>query len=341
MSKKSKANKRNSFILGLAKTALWPTIKTTSFKKYDIHPQAQKLMSKQKKEKNCSLVFAGPHRSMWETLLVPYTIAWHDGNLPFVAMGNNLVNKESGKKKKVFDYITSRMGALAIERENNPKSAIPVMIKAIEEIISENENFMIFPEGTRSRDGLIKEFTPSAFQGIIDAAKNTDVYIIPVNTDYSILYEINSFAEANSKTYRFKAKDYRKWRSTFLEDIYISFGKPVKVNETDERKELAYNTREDCLDLVKILPINVVSEAILQLDLRENEYIHPKSLEASVDNVVADLEEFQSKFRGFNVNTQSKKIIEKAKQKINPELMPVYEIYGNYIAEYLNLVNIR
>jgi len=326
---------RNPIILSLAKSLFWPVIKTTSFKHYSMPKQTQKLLKKQKEKNHCALFFIAPHKSMWETLGIPYAIDLHGGKLPYALMGNNLVKKSSGKTNKLFDYVARQSGGIMVEREQNPRQAIPHMIATIENILKTNNNVLLFPEGTRSRDGFVKDFMPAGFQGAINAAQHTNVHIIPVNVDYSILYEMDEFTAGEAKKYRVKAKDYLKWRATYLDDIYISFGKPLAVQETDKRSELAKQTKEACLDLINILPVNVLSEAILQLNPQRNETLHPKTIKASIDNVLADIDEYENKFKQFHSCSKPKKILEKAKQRINLDRLPAYEIYANYISHYL------
>ncbi len=68
-------------------------------------------------------------------------------------------------------------GHLLIDR-NNRKSQFDA-IRKIEDILGNGESFLIFPEGTRTRDGNIGEFKKGAFR----SAVNTGTPILPVIID--------------------------------------------------------------------------------------------------------------------------------------------------------------
>ncbi|MFA6089799.1 MAG: 1-acyl-sn-glycerol-3-phosphate acyltransferase, partial [Candidatus Woesearchaeota archaeon] len=165
-----KISKRNEVFLALFKSILWPAVKTTSNKKYDIPEETLKLMEEQRNNKESSIFYVGPHKSMWETIGLPYTISWHGGDIPFALMGNNLLKKETGRKEQVLKYFVERIGGIMVEREVNPHAAILSLIDSVSELLINKRNVMVFPEGTRSRDGLVHAFKPATFQGAIDAA---------------------------------------------------------------------------------------------------------------------------------------------------------------------------
>ncbi|MCC7574048.1 1-acyl-sn-glycerol-3-phosphate acyltransferase [Candidatus Woesearchaeota archaeon] len=328
----NKNRRRNTLCLALSKTFAWPLIKTTSFKEYEVPKETKELIKRQNQKKDCALFFAGPHRSMWETVGIPYTITKYDGDTPFALMGNNLIKKETGIKEAILKYVIERSGIIWVEREKNPKAAIQKIIQTTETILSKNRNIMLFPEGTRSRDGLVKDFKPSILQGAINASKNTDVYIIPINVDYSKLLEINEFAK-NSGTYTFTVKDLNQWKTTHLGEIYISFDKPILISPDTNRKIIAYETRKKCLDLVKIQPINIVSTAITRLN-QQQEPLKKTNIEQTIEIIMKELEPHQEKYRGFKEYTEPNKIIKLTKQEIKPELITQHQIYANYIAHY-------
>ena len=190
--------KRSNLWFPIAKGLAWSLIKPTSTKHYEIPEETLELMKYQDKYRDCSIFFVAPHKSMWETLGIPYAISWHDGDVPFIMMGNNLVKKEQGSLEKMLKYILDRSGVVGVEREENPRTSSPVMVSDISKIVLYNRNVLIFAEGTRSKGGLIKDFKPAGFQGLVDAVSSgAKSFIVPVNVDYSQLIELNSFAGSN------------------------------------------------------------------------------------------------------------------------------------------------
>lgn len=73
---------------------------------------------------------------------------------------------------KIFSNLVRILGAIPLERE----SKMPLSLKKAIEILKKGEGLVIFPEGTRSKDGLIKEGKP----GIGFLAVKSKVPIIPV-----------------------------------------------------------------------------------------------------------------------------------------------------------------
>ena len=125
-----------------------------------------------------------------------------------------------------------------------------------------------------------------------------------------------------------------------LGDIYISIGKPISVSANIEknRKELAKYTRERCLDLVKILPINIVSRSIL--DSHKNGQIKYKKIPYNISENIKKLEMYKDRFRGFSIKDKPQDIIntlnrnEIELKKIDPGNLAVYKLYSNYISHY-------
>lgn len=402
ISKKSRGLrlKRNAFLFALAKGIAWSYIKPTSHKHHEIPLETLELLKHQYKYKDCSIYFVAPHKSLWETLGIPYAISWNNGDVPFIMMGNNLIKKEDGRLENMLRYMMDRSGIVLVEREDNPRAASPVMVSNISRILKYNRNLLIFAEGTRSRNGLMKDFKPAGFQGLVDAVSTgAKSYIVPVNVDYSHLIELGKFAseieidkltpiilseefsslnkvdklrslrnlsnsinfvdsntleefskfatgafsdkadylvklEKFKEKYTFKVKDSKNWRIN-IGNVYVSFGKPMPVNTDYNRKYLAKISNELCLDLVKIQPINVLSEAIVRINPQFGDPINNRELYTSIDNVIMDLLPYETKFRDFTALTKSSEIIKKADIVISSEFIEGYKIYVNNISHYL------
>ncbi|HDN97717.1 MAG TPA: 1-acyl-sn-glycerol-3-phosphate acyltransferase, partial [bacterium] len=58
-------------------------------------------------------------------------------------------------KNRLFSLIIRRLGAIPIEREG-----LPVTLRKALNILKEGKGIVIFPEGTRSKDGKLKEGKP-------------------------------------------------------------------------------------------------------------------------------------------------------------------------------------
>ena len=342
--------KRNKLHFALAKAYGWPAVKMTSLKEYEIPDETLALMREQHKHKQSSIFFAGPHKSMYETIALPYTITWHGGDIPFAIMGDNLLKKverEDGEGlphylknliiKKGMKYVLEHSGAIMLNR-NGGREELLKLVNNTTELLVKGRNVMGFPEGTRAQDGLMKNFNAALFQGVLRArAQGREVDIIPVNVDYSCLpsIDLEHFLKEKKESYVFHVKDNKKWRRTPIEEVYISFGKPLHVTPDDNKKDLAYRTREACLDLVKIQPVNITSAAIMQLQPQQNEDLQGQALYDSIEDVLVRLDQHHDKYRGFSARRSPVEIVEKSLLDLDIDLMSVYNIYTNYIAHYL------
>jgi hypothetical protein len=127
-----------------------------------------------------------------------------------------------------------------------------------------------------------------------------------------------------------------------IREVYISVGKPIKVAEhlDKNRKELAVYTREKCLDLVKILPINIVARAIL--DSVDNDRIRSDKIEENIAGNIQKLSALSERFRDFSIDDHPGDILEKVTKYetvfqpkyLNIENLPLYRMYANYIGHY-------
>jgi hypothetical protein len=124
-------------------------------------------------------------------------------------------------------------------------------------------------------------------------------------------------------------------------DTYLSFGKPIRVagHLEMDRKELAALCRQRCLDLVKILPVNVASHAILQLE--PGAAVSMTALYESIWRVVEALRPYADRFRGFSLADAQAEILRRAAQvqldfrRLLPENEALYRLYAGYISHYL------
>lgn len=84
------------------------------------------------------------------------------------------VVKKEAKKIPIIRTWMSVLGCIYVER-GNPRKAAAVIGKVCDRI-NEGRSFIIFPEGTRSKDGNVGEFKGGAFK----IAEKTGVTIVPV-----------------------------------------------------------------------------------------------------------------------------------------------------------------
>ena len=343
-----KIDKRNKLIYSIAKFfAIWG-YKHLAKPHEEIHDDIKRL-----KDKKAVFLYTGLHKSLWETTGVITSLHLNNFPIPFVGMGDNLV------RGKFFQNLVKKTGVFLIKRANVRRDIVKSaesLKKTILNFIVHNTDILIFPEGTRkniSRKGKYGDFFPAAFEAMLEYERNKkeilksnkklldlQIYIVPFNVDYSKIREdAEIIKESKNTPQTLHIIDSFKMLKN-LGDIYITIGKPISVSANIEknRKELAKYTREKCLDLVKILPINIVSRSIL--DSYNNGKIEYKKLPYNISKNIKKLEIYKDRFKGFSIKDKPQYIINSLNRneikfkKIDVKNLAVYELYSNYISHY-------
>lgn len=120
------------------------------------------------------------HQSNVDPLLIMYALKkqTHD-----VDVNNKMcifIAKEELKKNKMFKNWADFLETLYIDR-NNPKTALIAFDQIAKKAKLQNKYIVIFPEGTRSKDGKVHEFKPGVFR----IPKKEFIPIVPVTINNS------------------------------------------------------------------------------------------------------------------------------------------------------------
>lgn len=151
---------------------------------------------------NQSIIFVANHQGMFD---IP-PIIWHfRKHYPkFVS------KKELGKGIPSISFNLRHGGAALIDRKDS-KQAIATLIEFAKKINQNNWSAVIFPEGTRSRNGVPKKFATNGLKTIIKY--NKDAYIVPLTINNS-----------------WKVFKYGKFPLGIGSPITITTHKPIKAN---------------------------------------------------------------------------------------------------------------
>ncbi|KAF2339251.1 lysophospholipid acyltransferase family protein [Flavobacterium tistrianum] len=124
--------------------------------------------------KGAPIIFVANHQSMYDIVaMIWYFRRFH---CKFVS------KKELGSGIPSVSYNLKYGGSVLIDRKD-PKQAIPV-IKGLSEYIEKNtRSAVIFPEGTRSKTGVPKEFAQSGLKILCKYAPSA--YVVPVSINNS------------------------------------------------------------------------------------------------------------------------------------------------------------
>lgn len=123
---------------------------------------------------NVPVIFVANHQSLYDIVgIIWYLRKFH---AKFVS------KKELGKGIPSVSYNLRHGGSVLIDRKD-PKQAIP-LIKSLSEYIEKHKrSAVIFPEGTRSKNGKPKEFAQSGLKILCKYAPSA--YIVPISINNS------------------------------------------------------------------------------------------------------------------------------------------------------------
>lgn len=163
-------------------------------------------------------VFIGNHSSILDIPILIYTV---DRNLGFIA-------KKEMMKTPIIGYWFQKTKSVPLDRDN-PRSAIKSINDGINNI-NEGCSMVIFPEGTRNKEGKVGEFK----KGSLKLATKSKVPIVPVSIDRA------------SRAF----EDNRKFMPT---KIKVVFGEKIDTNNLskEEEKSLMENIRNTIISNLK------------------------------------------------------------------------------------------
>jgi len=307
------------------------------------------------KNRGSAFLYTGFHRSLWETSGMLSALDKNGLQIPVVGMGDNLI------KGKLFVTLAKNTSIFLVKRGKSRREIVESareLKRNMYSFMAYGKDVLLFPEGTRTnipRTGEYGGFFPTAFDALLEyeKRKNTidknikdvekiDTYIIPFNCDYSVIREASELVDFDSdKPRTLKILDSLKMLK-HIKDVYISFGSPVKVSENLEksRKDIAVLMRGKCLDLVKILPVNIVSTAFLDA-VKENKG-DMASIHNKIRSVLEKLKGHTKKFRGFEANSTPEEIYQLVSRSnhnfrvISKEKIYLYKLYSDYIRHYFS-----
>ncbi|KVV13593.1 1-acyl-sn-glycerol-3-phosphate acyltransferase [Flavobacterium sp. TAB 87] len=128
--------------------------------------------------KGVPIIFVSNHQSMYDII----TMLWYlrSFHCKFVS------KKELGSGIPSVSYNLRHGGSVLIDRKD-PKQAIPTIKGLSEYIEKNNRSAVIFPEGTRSKDGKPKEFAQSGLKILCKYAPSAYVVPITINNSWKMV----------------------------------------------------------------------------------------------------------------------------------------------------------
>ncbi|MEY8849366.1 lysophospholipid acyltransferase family protein [Psychroserpens sp. XS_ASV72] len=128
--------------------------------------------------KDRPLLIVSNHQSMYDIPPIIWYLRQH--HVKFVS------KKELGKGIPSVSYNLRHGGSVLIDRRN-PKQALPAM-KAFGEYIENTKRAaVIFPEGTRSKDGQLKPFKTKGLELLFEVVPSAIIVPITINNSWKML----------------------------------------------------------------------------------------------------------------------------------------------------------
>ncbi|MHC5354260.1 lysophospholipid acyltransferase family protein [Myroides sp. LJL115] len=150
------------------------------------------------------IIFVSNHQSMFD---IPMIIWFFRKNHPkFVS------KKELGKGIPSVSYNLTHGGSVLIDRKD-AKQALTEIKKLGQYISKHNRSAVIFPEGTRSRDGKLKRFSENGLKMLCKFSPNSYIVPLTINNSWKLFrfgnfpLGLNAKIEIFAHPY-FKSEDY-------------------------------------------------------------------------------------------------------------------------------------
>ena len=128
--------------------------------------------------KNRPLIIVSNHQSMYDISPIMWFLRTY--HIKFVS------KKELGKGIPSVSYNLRHGGSVLIDRKN-PRQALPIMLEFGKYIEDNNRSAVIFPEGTRSKDGHPKPFKTKGLELLFKSAPSALIVPITVNNSWKML----------------------------------------------------------------------------------------------------------------------------------------------------------
>ncbi len=134
--------------------------------------------NKHKLPANRSLIIVSNHQSMFDIPLISWYLRKHKPKF--------ISKIELGKGMPSVSFNLRHGGHVLIDRKN-PKQSIPALSKFGKFISENNFSAVIFPEGTRSRNGEPKEFAPTGLKILFKNAPEALIVPVTINNSWKLL----------------------------------------------------------------------------------------------------------------------------------------------------------
>ncbi|WP_296383619.1 lysophospholipid acyltransferase family protein [Winogradskyella sp.] len=172
---------------------------------------------------NRPLIIVSNHQSMYDISPIMWYMRKH--HVKFVA------KQELGKGIPSVSYNLRHGGSVLIDRKN-PRQALPAMMKFGEYIESTNRAAVIFPEGTRSKDGTPKPFKTKGLEILMKKIPSALIVPVTVNNSWKMLR-------------------YGKFPMGIGNHIKFTVHKPIEIANFTDKTELVQQVEKTIVESIQ------------------------------------------------------------------------------------------
>ena len=292
-----------------------------------------------------AFLYIGLHKSLWETSGALAPLHLEGLPIPFIGMGDNLVHG------RWIHALASRCGVFPIIRPHDRASMIlsARTLKAdLSRLLGRGDDVVVYPEGTRTNPvkiGRYGDFFGTVFEAAIEARREhpeRSIWIVPFNVDYSRVREDMELVADRVGRPRTLTVFDSLGMLRHLGRVYVSFGTPRAVEPHLDRKRLALDTRNACLELIRIQRVNVLATAFCLASTWE-----PAGLMARIEALLERLKPLKDHWEPGLETLDARAIWtqvgaqHRAFRLPEDRWLPLYALYGSYISHYLEQVGIH
>jgi glycerol-3-phosphate O-acyltransferase len=232
-----------------------------------------------------SLYYASLHKSHFDYIVLCYLMFTEGLPYPRPLSGNNLFKGPiAALMEKKTKVNIRKWGAISMERGGMVSRNLAILCRHLEELLKNGKSVLFFPEMEvkengrntfiktgRSYTGQVRTFAPALFGPAIQATRNGSlVYVIPISVAYDFIAEDRYFKNLSQavllmhgygKMQQFLGEAlYLLTESAFFfrfyrrggGDIYIDLGRPIRVDPSVSRKELALNAFQEATSIYRV-----------------------------------------------------------------------------------------
>lgn len=123
------------------------------------------------------LIIVANHQSMFD--ISPVVVGFRKSHVKFIS------KKELGKYLPSISYNLKKGGSVLIDRKKGSQS-IREILKLGKLLEQNNYSACIFPEGTRSRTGVVRQFQPAGFKTLLKASPTALIVPFVIDGNYKL-----------------------------------------------------------------------------------------------------------------------------------------------------------